>query len=75
MPEVIGRYVCRGADQTEVKDWCKRILGNEGWGTSIQINGRWVGGTYESIDPVIVLYNTFERPIEQIELMIALRWS
>ena len=75
MREVIKRVVCRGADQTEVAEWCRRILGNEGWGTSIQISGYWTGGSYEHIDPVIILYNTLERPIEQIELMIALRWA
>ena len=75
MREVIKRVVCKGADQTEVKEWCERILGEEGWGTSIQITGSWTGGSYEHIDPVIILYNTLERPIEQIELMIALRWA
>ena len=75
MREVIKRIVCQGADQTEVVEWCQRILGKEGWGTTIQISGSWAGGTYEHVDPVIVLYNTLERPIEQIELMIALRWA
>jgi hypothetical protein len=71
MKHVIKRVVCKGADQTEVTEWCRRILGGEGWGTSIQIND---GRPYQA-DPVILLYNTLERPIEQIELMIALRWS
>lgn len=71
MKHVIKRVVCRGADQTEVTKWCRLILGEEGWGTSIQIND---SRSYQ-VDPVILLYNTLERPIEQIELMIALRWS
>jgi hypothetical protein len=70
MKTVIKRVVCRGSNQTEVTEWCRRILGNNGWGTSVQITS---SNPY-TLDPVIVLYNTIERPIEHIELMIALRW-
>lgn len=73
MKHVIKRVVCKGADQTQVKEWCERILGEEGWGTSIQIDSN--SGRSYKIDPVIVLYDTIKRPIEQIELMIALRWA
>jgi hypothetical protein len=68
---VIKRIVCEGADHTEVSEWCRRILGENGWGTSVQISGE----RFSTLDPVIILYDNIKRPIEQIELMIALRWS
>ena len=71
MKEVIKRVVCKNADMTEVSEWCRRILGGEGWGMSVQI---YPGSQYR-LDPVIILYDTIQRPIEQIELMIALRWT
>lgn len=71
MKTVIKRFVCQGANQTEVTEWCYRILGDNGWATSVQITS---SGPY-TLDPVIILYNTIERPIEKIELMIALRWA
>ena len=68
---VIKRIVCEGADHTEVSKWCHRILGENGWGTSVQISGE----RFSTLDPVIILYDNIKRPIEQIELMIPLRWA
>ena len=74
MKQVIKRVVCKDADMSEVSEWCSRILGKEGWGISVQLEN--IGSVQSiKIDPVIILYNTLERPIAQIELMIALRWS
>ena len=67
---VIQRIVCKGADHTAVTEWCERILGKDGWSTSVQISGE----RFSTLDPVIILYDNIKRPIEQIELMIALRW-
>jgi hypothetical protein len=71
MKTVIKRVVCRGADHDDVTQWCYRIIGDNGWATSVQITNI----SPYMLDPVIVLYNTIERPIEHIELMIALRWA
>jgi hypothetical protein len=68
---VIKRVVCKDADHSAVTEWCERILGKDGWGTSVQLSGE----RYSTLDPVIVLYDNIKRPIEQIELMIALRWA
>lgn len=70
MNTVIKRVVCKNADMTEVANWCKRIIGVEGWGTSVQI----AGNCYHR-DPVILLYSNLNHPIEHIELMITLRWA
>jgi hypothetical protein len=68
---VIKRVVCQGADHAGVTQWCHRILGDTGWATSVQITS---SAPY-TLDPVIVLYDNVEQPIEKIELMIALRWA
>lgn len=74
MNTVIKRVVCKGADYTEVIEWCKQFLGDDGgWATSVLFG---VGSTgAHRIDPVIVLYDNLDRPIEQIELVIALMWG
>ena len=71
MNTVIKRVVCKNADQTEVAEWCRRIIGVEGWGTSVQI----ADSKPYHLDPVLVLYSNLDRPLEHIELMITLRWS
>jgi len=71
MNTVIKRVVCQGADHDEVTKWCRRIIGNNGWGTSVQITNI----SPYVLDPVIILYDNIERPIEHIELMITLRWA
>lgn len=71
MNTVIKRVVCKNADMTEVTEWCRRIIGVQGWGTSVQLDS----GKQYTLDPVILLYSNLDRPIEHIELMITLRWS
>ena len=71
---VIHRYVCQTENFDDVREWCERIIGRFGWGVTMEIelpNSRLTS----VIKPVILIYSTVNRPIEQIKLMIALRWG
>ena len=72
--KVIHRHVCQTHNFEEVKDWCERIIGKNGWGCSMEfeiIESRF----NPIIKPVIVVYNTTDKPLDQIKILIALRWS
>jgi hypothetical protein len=79
MNKVVKRVVCPGAEIDEVSEFCRRILGSRtnGWGTSVEFFQETHGqsGRLGSLNPVVLLYDSFPGSVEQAELMIKLRWS
>lgn len=72
--KVVHRHVCQTEDFNEVREWCERIIGHYGWGVTMEFelpDSR----LNSKIKPVIVIYDTTHKPIEQVKLLIALRWS
>lgn len=71
---VIHRHVCQTENFDEVREWCQRIVGRFGWGVTMEFE--LADSRFNSmIKPVIVIYDTVDKPIEQLKIMIALRWS
>ena len=71
--KVIYRHVCQTNDFAAVKEWSERIIGHYGWTVSIEFEVEsW---SKPKMKPVLIIYDTVNKPLEQIKLLIALRWS
>lgn len=71
---VIHRHVCQTGDFYEVREWCERIIGHYGWNTSMEFE--LPDSRFNSvIKPVIIIYDTVDKPLEQIKVLLALRWG
>lgn len=73
--KVIHRQVCQTQDFQLVKDWCERIIGCYGWNLTAEFNTTVDTKFAQIIKPVIVIYDTVDKPLEHIKLLLALRWG